>query len=93
MPTLPTQSFSTMVSNVVAGIQGRASKLLNFSQGSTLRAIVEGFAGIYLWFQALVLQLQFQSGPAGCCRVRSFLSGAISLFQCGSFRVMVRRHF
>lgn len=57
MPTLPTQSFPTIVSNVVAGIQGRAAKLINFSTGSTLRAIVEGFAGLFLWFQALVLQL------------------------------------
>lgn len=57
MPVLPTQSFSTMVSNVVAGIQGRASALVDFSVGSPLRAIVEGFAGLYLWFQALVLQL------------------------------------
>jgi uncharacterized phage protein gp47/JayE len=57
MPTLPTQSFTTIVSNVAVGIQGRAAKLLNFSTGSTLRAIVEGFAGLFLWFQALVLQL------------------------------------
>jgi uncharacterized phage protein gp47/JayE len=57
MPTLPTQSFQTMVANTVAGIQGRASKLINFATGSTLRAIAEGFAGLFLWFQALVLQL------------------------------------
>ncbi len=57
MPILPTQSFSTMVSNVVAGIQGRANKLVNFAIGSTLRAIAEGFAGLFLWFQALVLKL------------------------------------
>lgn len=55
MPTLPTQSFSVIVSNAIAGIQGRASKFINFSQGSSLRAIVEGFAGLFLWFQALVL--------------------------------------
>lgn len=57
MPTLPTQSFNTIVSNTIAGIQGRATKFINFSVGSTLRAIVEGFAGLYLWFQALVIQL------------------------------------
>ncbi len=57
MSTLPTQSFSTIVANTIAGIQGRAAKLINFSTGSTLRAIVEGFAGLFLWFQALVLQL------------------------------------
>lgn len=55
MATLPTQSFTTIVTNTIAGIQGRASKLINFSTGSTLRAIVEGFAGLYLWFQSMVL--------------------------------------
>jgi hypothetical protein len=57
MAVLPTQSFATIVSNTIAGIQGRASKLINFSTGSTLRAIVEGFAGLSLWLQALILQL------------------------------------
>lgn len=57
MPSLPTQSFATIVQNVVAGIQGRASKLINFAIGATLRAIAEAFAGVMLWFQALVLQL------------------------------------
>ena len=57
MPTLPTQSFNTIVQNISAGVQGRANALVNFTIGSTLRAIAEGFAGLYLWFQALVLQL------------------------------------
>src|SRR5882724_6057860 len=57
MASLPTQSFPTIVANTIAGIQGRASKLINFSTGSTLRAIVEGFAGLFLWFQAMVLQV------------------------------------
>src|SRR6516162_4076880 len=57
MPTLPTQSFSTIVQNTASGIQGRANALLNFSIGSVFRAIAEGFAGVFLWFQALVLQL------------------------------------
>lgn len=57
MASLPTQSFSTIVTNTIAGIQGRASKLINFSIGSTLRAIVEGFAGLFLWFQTMVLQV------------------------------------
>jgi phage-related baseplate assembly protein len=57
MPTLPTKSFATIVSDIAAGIQGRASKLVNFAIGSTLRAIAEGYAGVFLWFQALVLQL------------------------------------
>jgi Baseplate J-like protein len=57
MASLPTQSFATIVQNTIAGIQGRSSALINFSIGSVLRAIVEGFAGLFLWFQSLVLQL------------------------------------
>jgi hypothetical protein len=57
MPTLPTQSFATIVANTVAQIQGNSSRLVNFALGSTLRAIVDGFAGLFLWFQAMVLQL------------------------------------
>ena len=57
MRTLPTQGFRTIVSNTIAGIQGRAKKLINFSTGSTLRAIVEGFAGLFLWFQTMVLRV------------------------------------
>ncbi|WP_024517084.1 baseplate J/gp47 family protein [Bradyrhizobium sp. Tv2a-2] len=57
MATLPTQSFQTIVTNTVSGIQGRSSKLINFAIGSTLRAIAEGFAGVFLWFQGMVLQL------------------------------------
>lgn len=57
MANLPTQSFQQIVTNAIAGIQGRSAKLINFSQGSSLRAIVEGFAGVFLWFQAMALQL------------------------------------
>jgi uncharacterized phage protein gp47/JayE len=57
MASLPTRSFTAIVTNIATGIQGRASRLLNFSAGSTLRAIAEGFAGLFLWFQAMVLEL------------------------------------
>lgn len=57
MATLPTKSFNQIVIDTTAGIQGRAAKLINFSQGSSLRAIVEGFAGLFLWFQVLVLKM------------------------------------
>ena len=57
MPTLPTRSFQTIVANAVAGIQGRASALIDFGDGSPLRAIVEGFAGVFLWFQGIALQI------------------------------------
>jgi hypothetical protein len=57
MATLPTRSFDQIVTNTSTGIQGRSSRLIDFGQGSPLRAIVEGFAGLFLWFQALVLLL------------------------------------
>lgn len=57
MPSLPTKGFNQIVVDTVAGIQGRAQKFIDFSEGSPLRAITEGFAGLFLWFQALVLQL------------------------------------
>lgn len=57
MATLPTRSFSTIVTTTVAGIQGRAFALIDFGTGSPLRAIVEGFAGVFLWFQGIALQI------------------------------------
>jgi phage-related baseplate assembly protein len=54
---LPTQSFNTIVQNIAAGIQGRANALINFTIGSTLRSIADSYAAIFMWFQALVLQL------------------------------------
>jgi hypothetical protein len=57
MATLPTRSFNQIVTNVSTGIQGRSSRLIDFGKGSPLRAIAEGFAGLFLWFQALVLLL------------------------------------
>lgn len=57
MATLPTRSFSQIVTNIASGIQGRAKQLIDFSIGSPLRAIAEGFSGLFLWYQALTLQL------------------------------------
>lgn len=57
MASLPTRSFATIVTNIASGIQGRANQLIDFSIGSPLRAIAEGFAGLFLWFQAMVLEL------------------------------------
>jgi phage-related baseplate assembly protein len=57
MPALPSRSQQIIVQQIAAGIQGRASQLIDFSIGSPLRAIAEGFAGVFLWFQALVFQL------------------------------------
>jgi uncharacterized phage protein gp47/JayE len=57
MATLPTRSFSAIVQTISAGVQGRASALIDFSTGSPLRAIAEAVAGVGLWLQALALQI------------------------------------
>ena len=57
MTTLPTRSFAAIVQTIAAGVQGRAGALINFAIGSTLRAVAEGFAGVVLWLQTMILQL------------------------------------
>lgn len=57
MASLPTRSFTGIVQTIAAGIQGRASALIDFSVGSPLRAIAESFAGVTLWLEALALQI------------------------------------
>lgn len=57
MATLPTRSFDTIVANIVAGMQGRATALLDFSVGSVLRAMSESIASLCLWFQSQLIYL------------------------------------
>jgi uncharacterized phage protein gp47/JayE len=57
MATLPTQSFSAIVSNIAAGMQGRISSFLNFAVGSILLAIAEAYAGVILWLQGMILSV------------------------------------
>jgi uncharacterized phage protein gp47/JayE len=55
---LNTQTYSQLVSNQVAAIQGSSSQLLDFEVGSILLAIVESNTGaVGLWVQALILAL------------------------------------
>ncbi len=55
---LQTQTFTALVQNTVAAIQGGATKLLDLTVGSVLRAIVEANAAVILWLQGLILQVQ-----------------------------------
>lgn len=57
MASLPIKSFSAIVQAVAAGMQGRASAVLDFSVGSTLRALAEAVGGVALWLQGLILQV------------------------------------
>lgn len=52
---LQLQTFSTVVGNTVAAIQGAATRLLDLTVGSTLRAIVEANASLALWMQWLMV--------------------------------------
>ena len=54
---LQLQSFTTLVSNAAAAVQGAANQLLDLTVGSTLRAILEANAAIALWMQWLILQV------------------------------------
>jgi hypothetical protein len=57
MATLPTQSFATIVSQIVAGMQGRTRVLADFAVGSVLRAFAEAYAGVALWLQGMILKV------------------------------------
>lgn len=54
---LNTQTFTALVQNQVAAIQGSARSLVDLTVGSVLRAIVEANAATVLWLQGLILQL------------------------------------
>ena len=54
---LPLQTFTTLVGNGVAAVQGSARQLLDLSVGSTLRAVLEANASLALWLQWLIVQV------------------------------------
>ena len=51
------KSFSQLVQDMGAALQGSASALVDVSVGSVVRAIFEANAGIALWIQWLILQV------------------------------------
>lgn len=52
---LQLQSFTTLVSNAAAAVQGAARQLIDLSVGSTLRAVLEANAAMALWLQWLIV--------------------------------------
>ncbi len=54
---LQLQTFSTLVNNAAAAVQGAAAQLIDLTVGSTLRAILEANASMALWLQWLILQV------------------------------------
>jgi len=54
---LSLQSFTTMVQNAAAVMQGACAQALDLTVGSVLRAVLEASASIALWMQWLILQV------------------------------------
>ena len=55
MANLSTLAFTDIVRGTVAAIQAGATKLLKFTPGAVLLAIVEAIAGVVLWLQGLIV--------------------------------------
>jgi hypothetical protein len=54
---ISTRDFATFVRDQVTSIQASSSRLVNFTVGSILRALVEANSAVGLWFQGLIIQL------------------------------------
>jgi uncharacterized phage protein gp47/JayE len=50
-------TFTTLVENAAAAVQGACSQLLNLTVGSVLRAILEANASVALWLQWLIVSV------------------------------------
>jgi uncharacterized phage protein gp47/JayE len=61
---LQLKSFSQLVQDMAAALQGSASALIDVSVGSVVRAILEANAGVVLWMQWLLLQVLSMSRAA-----------------------------
>jgi uncharacterized phage protein gp47/JayE len=57
MASLKTFSFSQLVGNFATAVQGSASALISFKDGSAFLAIAEATSGVVLWLQAIILQV------------------------------------
>src|ERR1700734_2774764 len=54
---LPVQTFSGLLEQMAANVQGGAAQLVDFSVGSVLRAMMEACGAVALWLQWLILQV------------------------------------
>ncbi|GEP00625.1 baseplate J/gp47 family protein [Methylobacterium haplocladii] len=55
MAAIPIRNFVTLVENFAAGVQGRATALVDFSVGAVLRAVAEATADLTLWLESLIV--------------------------------------
>ena len=54
---LPLKSFSVLLEDMSAGLQGGSAQLTDLSVGSVLRSLLEACAAVALWMQWLILQV------------------------------------
>jgi hypothetical protein len=54
---LPVLTFSGLMSQMAAALQGASTQLIDLTIGSVLRAILESCASVALWLQWLILQV------------------------------------
>jgi uncharacterized phage protein gp47/JayE len=54
---ISSQSFTQIVQNSVAAIQGAASQFIDLTVGSVLRAVVDAYSLLALWLQGIALQV------------------------------------
>lgn len=55
--SLSTKTFSALLSDAAAAVQGAASTLVDLTVGSVLRAVLEAVAAMGMWLQAMALQI------------------------------------
>ena len=61
---LPLQSFTVLMQNMAASVQGGATAFIDLTVGSVLRAILEANASLALWMQWLIVQVLAQTRAA-----------------------------
>lgn len=54
---LPLRTFTSLVEQMAASVQGAAAQLIDLSVGSVLRSLLEASAAAALWLQWLILQV------------------------------------
>ncbi|MGH6970530.1 MAG: baseplate J/gp47 family protein, partial [Caulobacteraceae bacterium] len=71
---ISTKNFATLVSDMVAAVQGQATALVDFSSGGMIRSLIEAVAGLTLWLESLALQV------AALCRASTSTGADLDSF-------------
>ncbi|MEJ0047591.1 MAG: hypothetical protein WDN04_16785 [Rhodospirillales bacterium] len=54
---LPVQTFTGLMQQMAAAVQGGATQLIDLTVGAVLRALLEAAASVALWLQWLIVQV------------------------------------